>query len=133
MITKELVLHSFETMFPNCGEEGYKYNHDYLMKIISLCNEHKIFPVVVTCPVPDLTSEYYAETGFFEKYEDFKNVILSEAHQNGMNCEWYDYSRSPDFCHDYTNFKDISHMTPKGSLAFTKDILLRVKNQNILK
>ena len=132
-ITKELVLHSFETMFPDCGQEGFDYNYGYLMKIIKLCNEHKVYPVVVTCPVPDLTSLYYSETGFFENYEIYRNRVLMEVHRNGMNCLWYDYSRSQDFCHNYEYFKDISHMSDKGAKAFTADIISKVKKQKILK
>ncbi|MBQ1949063.1 MAG: hypothetical protein II367_02770, partial [Treponema sp.] len=132
-ITRELVLHSFETMFPDHGKEGFEYNYGYLMKIITMCNEHKVYPVVVTCPVPDLTSLYYGETGFFENYEIYRNKILMEVHRKEMSCLWYDYSRSEDFCHNYSYFKDISHMSEEGAKAFTADIISKVRKQNILK
>lgn len=131
-ITKELVLHSFETMFPNMGEEGFDYNYGYLIKMIELCNAHKVYPVVVTCPVPDLTSEYYAETGFFDQYEIYRNKVLSETAERGLNCKWYDYSRSPDFCHNYSYFKDISHMSDSGAKVFTRDIIEKLKDEKIL-
>ena len=107
------------------GEQKLSKQYLYLVKIIELCQKNDITPIMLVMPY---TQEYIDafDDAFWNKfYKDIQNT--SEQYQ----CELYDYTKS-DFCRHPEYFNDTTHMTKKGSIAFSEDILERTISDGYL-
>lgn len=132
--TTEYVLHAFESAFPRKQKEGFEYNKALLIQLIDECREHKINPVVVTAPVTKIVNDIIEEnTDIFDVYEELQNQVLSYCEEKNIDCAWYDYSRDPDFSENYDIFQDSTHLNKEGQEKFSKNIISRVRADNILK
>lgn len=92
-------------------------NFNYLKKILRICLENNIKPVLYTAPIYNF-EEYYEV-----RYPDFKNLmkILS----NNSKISYFDYVNI--FSQQKNMFKDIKHLNYIGTLELTK---LIIKNGN---
>lgn len=105
---------TFDVWYTRSGNEGFRYNKNLLEKMIDLCLENGLRPVVLTTPIADGTSRLYEEDGFFPVFEEFKSEILGEY----KDLKWLDYSRNPDFSYNYDYFLDGHHMNEYGKQKF---------------
>lgn len=134
-ISREVIEKTFTSAFPRHGEEGIKYNRDYLMGILEICRENSIHPVIITTPLAWLVNERFDEIApdFYDTFQKYKSDTLKICSEKGIDTVWLDYSRSEIFAHNYEYFKDGSHLSSKGARVFTKIIMDEIKDLGILK
>ena len=90
---------------------------DALYRMIEICKEEGVTPVLVTTPVIAEYSEMVHEKdpAFFEQ---FHGIIDGICQNTGT--AYYDYSEDERFIHDYTLFADNDHTNLLGSSKFTR-------------
>ena len=110
------------------GEIGFQYNIEAVSKILDLCYEKDIVPVLVSTPVIDLLNDKYSETDFFETFYRFTD-ILKEKYPSLI---YLDYSQKIDFSNNWSLFKDADHLNPTGGKKFNNQIIYDLKNLGLL-
>lgn len=90
---------------------------DALYRMIAICKEEGVTPVLVTTPV---IAEYSGmihekDPAFFEQFYGIIDQIRKET-----GAAYYDYSEDERFIHDYTLFADNDHTNLLGSSKFTR-------------
>ena len=100
------------------GKQELSKQYDALIKIIELCKERNVTPILLVTPY---TQEYIDALG-----EDFWTQFRSDLNDLSMeyDCPLYDYTTS-EFCQHAEYFNDTTHMNENGSIAFSKDLLER--------
>lgn len=119
---------TFDVWFTRSGGTGFSYNKNILEKMINLCYENDLRPVILTTPIADGTNRLYEEDGFFPVFERFKSEILNEY----PVIKWLDYSRNPDFSYNYDYFSDGHHMNEYGKEAFMSALKNDLENLGYL-
>jgi len=107
-IGKKQALLDCNKNYPDTVRENKQILKDYLR----LLKNNKIEPIVLVCPC----SKHYINF-FSKRIEDEFHSIIKEVGQE-YNFQYIDYFRSEEFEDDY--FQDVSHLTPKGAVKFTK-------------
>ena len=111
------------------GEAGFLHNIDNISKIIDLCYEKNIVPVLVSTPIMNCLNEKYAQVDFFVTFYRFINV-LKKKYPDLLYC---DYSQDKEFSDDYWScFIDPAHLTKLGAKKFTAKIIKDLKNNGLL-
>ena len=110
------------------GEKGFQYNIEAVSKIIDLCYEHKIIPVLVTTPQTDVLNNLYAQIDFFDTFYRFTDT-LKEKYPGLI---YLDYSQKPEYSSDYSLFFDATHLNKKGAKKFTAQIVQDLKDAGLL-
>lgn len=90
---------------------------DALYRMIEICKEEGVTPVLVTTPV---IAEYSGmihekDPAFFEQFYGIIDQICKET-----GAAYYDYSEDERFIYDYTLFADNDHTNLLGSSKFTR-------------
>ncbi|MBO7484657.1 MAG: hypothetical protein J6T84_01180 [Spirochaetaceae bacterium] len=111
------------------GEEGFQYNINYVSKIIDLCYEKNIIPVLISTPIMDCLNDKYSEAGFFDTFYRFTN----ELQKKYPNLLYFDYSHDAEYSKDYWSFFiDPAHLTASGAKKFTAQVIQDLKDALIL-
>lgn len=110
------------------GEKGFLYNIEAVSKIIDLCHEHSIIPVLVSTPQTDKLNDLHEEADFFSKFYRFTDV-LKEKYQGLI---YLDYSQASEYSSDYSLFFDSTHLNNKGAKKFTAQIVQDLKDAGLL-
>ncbi len=110
------------------GEEGFLYNIEAVSKIIDLCHEHSIIPVLVSTPQTDKLNDLHEEADFFSKFYRFTDV-LKEKYPGLI---YLDYSQTSEYSSDYSLFFDSTHLNNKGAKKFTAQIVQDLKKAGLL-
>ena len=110
------------------GEEGFQYNIEAVSKIIDLCHEHSIIPVLVSTPQTDKLNALHEEANFFSKFYRFTDV-LKEKYPGLI---YLDYSQASEYSSDYSLFSDATHLNEKGAKKFTAQIVQDLKDAGLL-
>ncbi len=134
-ITREVIEKTFSRAFPREGQRGIDYNRSYLMKMLSMCVERGIHPVIITTPLPRLTNERFEEVapGFFDVFEKYKSDTLDLCKKEKIDTVWLDYSHSDLFAENYRYFNDGSHLSSAGAKFFTKLVMDEITRLGIIK
>ena len=90
---------------------------DALYRMIEICREEGVRPVLVTTPV---IAEYSAlvhekDPAFFEEFYGILDAVCNET-----GAEYFDYSEDARFVFDYSLFADNDHLNAIGNDVFTK-------------
>lgn len=111
------------------GEEGFIYNQQALSKIIDLCHEHHIKPVLITTPIIDVLNEYFDNhEGFFDTFYRF----IDEVQEKYPDILYFDYSHDERFSPDHTLFIDSDHLNLWGAEKFTRIVVSDLENAGLL-
>ncbi len=110
------------------GNEGFQHNIDAVSKIIDLCYDHEIIPVLVTTPQTDVLNDLYAQIDFFDTFYHFTDVLKEKYH----GLIYLDYSQNAEYSSDYSLFLDATHLNNKGAKKFTAQIVQDLKNAGLL-
>lgn len=129
---KEKAFYTFERTFPRHGEEGLNYNFDYIIKMIKLCNQHKVTPVVFTPPYPSVTVGYLTEAGYLDNFERLKEMVASECSRENLKYEWIDYMSNPKYSEHHEYFGDVIHTQSYVRPMITEDYINELKSRNLL-
>ncbi len=97
---------------------------DSLYKIIELCMNRKLIPILVTTPCLTEYSSHFKNDSEFMKA--FHSVIDEVIRTTGIR--YYDYSEDERFSHDRKLFRDTDHLNPNGALKFTNILVNDVMN-----
>ena len=92
-------------------------NVDCLYRIIKLCKEHDVTPVLITTPFTRTYNELVPQT-FLKKQVDFLNAIAAEE-----GITYLDYSRDVRLIDRLDLFINSDHLNDKGALVFTDLVL----------
>ncbi len=110
------------------GEEGFQYNIEAVSKIIDLCMEKDIVPVLVSTPIMDCLNERFAKADFFETFYRFTDVLK----QKYTDIIYLDYSDNIEYSTNYSLFNDPAHLNIYGEKKFTAQIMQDLKDANLL-
>ncbi len=111
------------------GEEGFQYNIEAVSKIIDLCYEKGIIPVLISTPIMDCLNDKYSETGFFDTFYRFTD----ELQKKYPNLLYFDYSQNEEFSKDYLSFFiDPPHLSASGAKKFTSQVMNDLKYAGLL-
>ncbi len=134
-VTRPIIEKTFTSAFPRQGQEGIDYNRNYLMKMLSMCKERNIHPVIITTPLPKITNDRFDEIApdFFDVFKQYREDTLSLAKKQGIDTVWLDYSHSEIFADNYEYFNDGSHLSGKGARFFTKLVMDEIARLGIIK
>lgn len=105
-------------------EEGQKNKEEFisiLEKIIDICVENELTPVLTTTPFTDYYNKHFSEEFFEEFHSDIQGVL-----DKYPSLKYYDYSKDARFVSNPELFFDSSHLNLKGSRLFTEIILKEV-------
>ena len=111
------------------GEKGFQYNIQAVSKIIDLCYENEIIPVLVSTPQVDELNAIYAKTDFFDMFYRFTDV-LQEMYPKLI---YLDYSQNAEYSSDYSLFFDVTHLNKKGAKKFTAQIVKDLKKTGLMR
>lgn len=90
-----------------------------LYKMINLCFEKNLVPILVTTPYLTEYSKHFRENeDFISKFYAVINKIVSDT-----GVRYYDYSTDERFSHEYKLFRDTDHLNQDGALKFTGIII----------
>ncbi|GHU20116.1 hypothetical protein FACS1894163_13150 [Spirochaetia bacterium] len=103
------------------GEEGFAYNKNWVIKIIELCHEHGIRPVLITTPITSILNTIYAENSpeFFDTFHRFTREI-GDAYPS---VPYFDYSHDRRFEDDFSLFHNGDHLNILGAEKFTAIVI----------
>ena len=103
------------------GEEGFAYNKNWVSKIIELCHEHGLRPVLITTPITSILNTIYAEKSpdFFDTFHRFTREI-GDAYPS---VPYFDYSHDRRFEDDFSLFQDGDHLNIIGAEKFTAIVI----------
>lgn len=115
--------------FERKGSEGLSYNENLIEKIIALCKENDVKPVIVTTPFTEnLNSFVDKNQTLSQNISRFKQYVS----QNHPDVPWLDYSHNSDFSTHLEYFGDPSHMLDIGALHFTDKVISDLRSLNLL-
>ncbi len=92
-----------------------------MYKLIDLCHENGVEPVLVTTPFRREYNDRFSDR-FYEKfYGDIQNIC------DRTGCRYLDYSHDERFCDSDRYFYDADHLSEEGGRAFTDFILAEIR------
>lgn len=110
------------------GEYGFEYNIEMISRIIDLCHDNCIIPILVSIPQIHTLNDKYSEIGFFDNYYRFINVLQ----QKYQDVKFWDYSHDANYSYDTSLFGDATHLNIYGVKMFTSQIMQDLKSEGLL-
>lgn len=115
--------------FERKGREGLSYNENLLEKIIKLCKQNDVKPVIVTTPFTENLNAFVDKNQtLVQNISRFKQYVS----QTYSDVPWLDYSHNLDFSTHLEYFGDPSHMLDFGALIFTDKVISDLRSLKIL-
>lgn len=102
-----------------------------IYKMITLCREEGMTPILITPPVTDAYIKKAREKAPEYCNQGFYDVISKIQEDTGV--EYYDYSDDKRFAKNYSMFKDTDHMNKSGARKFTNIIMEEVVGDRLKK
>lgn len=129
---QENFMHAFNTTYPRQKQSGIEYNKNYVLKMVQLCNEHNIHPIVVTPPLPGSSVEILKKSDYFDAFEILKSTVLEECKKREMEINWLDFNRSAEYTSHEEWFKDPVHLKDEYCAEYTDKIISAVRELGFL-
>ncbi len=106
---------------------GYVLNIQEVSKIIDLCYENNLRPIIITLPVTDVLNSMYSDS-FFEVFSQFYQDLSNKYPK--LLC--LDYSRNETFSNNHELFYDGDHLNNAGAELFTKTLISDLRDKELL-
>ncbi|MFC2149402.1 hypothetical protein ACFLQ8_01750 [Candidatus Auribacterota bacterium] len=97
---------------------NYKGNSEYLVKMIGLCRERKLIPIMVVTPYTRYFNSHVSKKPY---YKEFYRIADQVSKKYGV--PFLDYSRDELFEDRTDLFMDADHLNLKGRVMFTEILL----------
>lgn len=107
-------------------DEGAEFNLSYISKIVDLCNDNKVTPIFITCPVTKYVYDYSTDNPKYMELDAFMDAIREKY----PDSRYFNYITLFKDRNDY--FCDTNHLNRKGAIAFTKHLIRDLKINGIL-
>lgn len=111
------------------GEAGFNHNILAVSKIIDICYQNNLCPVLISMPVTDVLNSLFEQDGdFFSTFDEFSKVLCSKYPE----LKYLDYSHNADFTSNHKLFADGDHLNNAGAEIFTTDVVEELKQLGLL-